>query len=123
MLKRFHKDIYFPDKTKVYKLSHMLNKKSWSFSSHCLENLKYRAFDNAKILQYIRDSKLRPEWIFEYYILGGEIQKICYRIPYSHSDIILVVSRDKHIITVYLNSKNDNHETLNKNLYQTKEAV
>jgi len=116
---RFHKDIYFPDIVKIEKLNELLNKKSWKFSSHCLENLKYRAIDNASILNHIKNLKLDAKNVFEYYLFGNEIEKLCYRIPYSHSDIILVVSRYKSIITIYLNSKNDNHETLKKELYQS----
>jgi hypothetical protein len=46
------------------------------------------------------------------------MEKICYRIPYIKGlDIILVISEEKNIITIYLNSQTDKHETLKKELY------
>jgi len=122
-MKRFHKEIYFPDTVKLKELTARLNNKFWKFSSHSLDNLKYRAMDNASILKHVRDTKLDEENIFEYYRLDEGIEKVCYRIPYSHSDIILVVSKDKTLVTVYLNSKNDNHVTLTQELYQQEEAI
>jgi len=51
----------------------------------------------------------------------GAILKACYRVEYKEYDFILVLSADKTIVTIYVNSKNDSHDTLNKNLYSREE--
>jgi hypothetical protein len=73
----------------------------------------------AGALTYIRGITLKAEQIFEYYLTEArEPEKICYRIPYiSGLDLVLVLSRDKCIITIYLNSREDRHETLKKEIY------
>jgi len=73
-------------------------------------------------LLYIKGLKLEPGQIFEYYLndLTKEPEKVCYRIQYIKAgvDIILVMLESKEIITIYINSSNDKHETLKKELYQ-----
>jgi len=90
-MRRYHKAVYTEPIhwQKLEALTEKLNSLKWSYSGHCLENVKSRAV------------------------------KICYRIPYTEAglDIILVISEDKEIITIYINSIGDNHETLRKNLY------
>jgi hypothetical protein len=64
--------------------------------------------------------KLEPGQIFEYYLndLTKEPEKVCYRVAYNTGiDIILVMAEDKEIITIYINSAEDKHETLNHSLY------
>jgi len=118
-MNRYHKKVYFKHIKELSIFNDNLNAKKWQYSIHALDNLKHRAIDNMAILKYIRDIKLKYDNIFEYYSIDNDIQKACYRIEYIHSDIILIVSKQKCIITIYLNSKNDNHETLKKELYQT----
>ena len=122
-MKRYHEKIYFPDAVMVKELTEKLNSKHirWTYSKHCLENLKYRALDNASILLHIKNLELKAEEVFEYYIKSEKIEKLCYRISYSNLDIILVVSNRKNIITIYMNNKDDKHETLNPEQY-TKES-
>jgi len=56
--------------------------------------------------------------IFEYYAEDTKIFKICYRVKYNEAvDIILVLTENKKIVTIYYNSSNDKHETLKKEIY------
>jgi hypothetical protein len=71
------------------------------------------------LLRHIKNEVLNTEDIFEYYTTDGEIEKVCYRMSYDYYDYILVVSKDKRIVTIYINSKDDTHEGLNKSVYAT----
>jgi hypothetical protein len=120
---RYHKDVYMnPGHFKgLQTFTDRLNWLKWGYSGHCLENLKYRAIDLESILKYIRDLKLESGQIFEYYIndLTNEPEKVCYRVAYNPGiDLVLVINQYKEIITIYINSANDKHETLKKELYQ-----
>jgi len=92
----------------------------WKYSCHSLENVRYRISNLEKLLIFIRELYLKTDNIFEYYLLNGNIEKVCYRINYDDVfDIILVISDKKKIITIYLNNKDDKHFTLKKELYQS----
>ena len=99
-----------------------LNLKNWQYTRHSIDNIKYRAIDLEGLLLFIRGLKLETKFIFEYYIndLTNEPEKVCYRIPYikAGNDLILVMDRNKTIVTIWLNSSYDKHETLKNNLYQ-----
>jgi hypothetical protein len=120
---RFHKKVYTKpeDLERLKTLTEQLNDIIWTHSEHCLDNLKYRIIDIEDILRFIKGVKLEPDQIFEYYLDNKtrEPQKICYRINYNDDiDLILVVSNTKNLITIYINSKDDNHETLKIYLYE-----
>jgi hypothetical protein len=118
---RYHKNVYFNEKDidKLANITQGLNSKTWKFSPHSLDGLKYRMIDLENVLRYIKDIILCYESIFEYYANeNGAIEKICYRINYKNGvDIILVLTPDKTVVTIYINTSNDNHETLKKYLY------
>lgn len=120
-MNRYHVKCYIPeaDKKRLEIFTSQLNILKWTYTDHCIDNLKYRTIKLEDILLYIKDLKLRHEDIFEYYTNeSGYIIKLCYRIPYTeNTDLILVIGSDKNIITIYINEKNDTHITLNKNLY------
>ena len=100
-------------------ITEQLNNRDFSYSDHCLDNLKYRFIDLKGILLFIKGIELRAEHIFEYYEENGKIIKLCYRITYNNlQDIILVVTSEKKIVTIYINSVGDNHITLKKELYK-----
>lgn len=96
-----------------------INGKNWQYSKHALDNLKYRAVDSKGILIYIKDLTLDYKAIFEYYTDSiGKVEKSCYRVNYSENlDIILVVDKNKTIITIYINSIDDYHFTLDRSIY------
>ena len=116
-MKRYHRQVYFPLDIDLNDFVNQLNNMDWQYSKHCLDNIKYRVIDIKKLLIFIKDLTLNEADIFEYYF-EKEIEKACFRINYIKDiDIILVVSKEKNIITIYINEKNDKHITLKKELY------
>jgi hypothetical protein len=118
---RYHIKVYTrPEHLKTLKtLTEQLNILKWTWTGHCLDNIRYRITGIEGILRFIKGVRLEPTQIFEYYLTDtGEPIKICYRINYNNDiDLILVVSNTKNLITIYINSKDDGHETLKKELY------
>jgi hypothetical protein len=116
---RYHKNIYFKkeDIQRLINFTDKLNKLDWRYSKHSIDGLNYRAVDVEGLLRYIKGVQLTAGAIFEYYAEGSEIIKVCYRINYGAIDIILVLNEDKLIVTIYLNSATDCHDTLKKNIY------
>jgi len=105
--------------SQLKELTEQLNNRDFSYSEHCLDNLKYRFIDLKGILLFIKGIELKVENIFEYYAEDLKVVKLCYRITYNNlQDIILVLTPEKRIITIYINSVGDNHITLKKELYK-----
>lgn len=122
-MQRYHKKVYFPesDTDNLNTIVDRFNSiEGFGFTDHCLENLKYRAVDSLAVLTFIRDEVyFSVDQVFEYYTLDGVINKVCFRLPYNNGiDLILILSKEKAIITIYINSADDKHETLNESLYQ-----
>lgn len=120
-MNRYHKKVYFPNNAgqKLQAFTDRLNNiENWSYSRHSIDNLKYRVNNIKDILVYLKNLKLDSEQIFEYYEENTEIKKAVYKIDFQGVyDLCLVISDVKNIITVYVNSKGDNHTTLNRGLY------
>ena len=118
---RYHKKVYtiLEHKELLESITEQLNSEQWSYSEHCLDTLKYRVLDIENVLLFIKALTLRAKNIFEYYLTdNGQAEKICYRISYNKTqDIILILSKDKKIISIYLNAVEDEHFTLKKELY------
>jgi hypothetical protein len=118
---RYHKLVYIPEEhiSKLQNITDILNTMQWAYSNHTLDNLKYRAIRIEDILYFIKSLKLLASSIFEYYTDdNGKILKACYRITYTDNiDLILVISKSKEIITIYTNTKDDEHFTLDTSLY------
>jgi len=119
---RFHRQVFFDikdiERLKVF--TDELNSLNWSYTAHCLDNLKHRVIDIEGLLLFIKGLELTAESIFEFYAdeRSADIIKVCYRITWlKNMDIILVVNENKEIITIYMNSKEDNHITLRRELY------
>jgi len=77
-MKRYHKKIYFPHKKEVAQLTQHLNLLSWSYTSHCLNNIQYRVADITDVLRFVKGLELKPETVFEYYKNDNGINKLCY---------------------------------------------
>ena len=120
-MKRYHEKVYFPVNTSdnLKAFNDKLNAMTWTYSLHCLDNIKYRFIDLKEVMTYIKNLKLDYKNIFEYYTEDNDdIIKACYRIKYGIDiDIILVISHNKNIVTIYINTSSDKHVTLNKSLY------
>jgi len=125
-MKRYHCKVFYPDnaKARLRSFTEALQGLTWQYSRHTLQNLKYRSYNVKDILLYIKDLKLDSKDIFEYYADNTGIKKAVYKIDYKGLfDLCIVISDIKNIVTIYINSKNDNHDTLNKNLYVKDEKV
>jgi hypothetical protein len=122
-MRRYHKSVYFDPKdySSLQTFTERLNSIKWRYTAHCLDSIKDRAIDLEGLLLFVKGLKLTLGAIFEYYADDNSryIVKACYRVSYINGlDIILVMNDDKEIITIYLNSSEDLHYTLRKDLYQ-----
>lgn len=122
-MKRYHQKICFPEQydKELNSLTDGFNSgKKFKYTTHAYFNLKQR-FDYMGILKYLAYGIVfNKHDIFEYYTDDNMIVKICYKMGYDGTnDLIIVLDRHKTIITVYLNSKGDNHSTLKNELYST----
>ena len=120
---RYHKNVYFKeaDIKRLKLFTDDLNRLNWQYTAHSIDNLKYRAIDIEALLFFVKGLQLNRDDVFEFYIddISKDIIKACYRVSWQgNSDIILVIGESKQIITIYLNSTEDNHTTLKKELYQ-----
>jgi hypothetical protein len=123
--KRYHKNIYFPfAHYEILSLAcQNLNRLNWSYSSHALDTIKERSLfyeqEITKLLLYIKDLSFSGDNIFEYYTCDDKLTKICFRYHYDNkNDVIIVITPDKKLITIYFNGVDDKHYTLNKDLYE-----
>ena len=126
---RFHKDIFFPSsyessmKTFVEEIVAL---GPLTFSRHAIEKVVDYTFEYGKnffqqFIKTVSRNSLDPEKVFEYYAAKtGKITKACFRYTFDEYpvDIIMVISANGVVITMYVANKNDNHSTLNKNLYK-----
>ena len=113
----YNKQVFFPidHKDKLEQVNTSLNGKKYLFTNHFIEQLKQRFSNIEQVGNFLKDLSLQYENIFEYYIEEGNITKVCYRLQYTkEQDIILVLSNNKTLISIFLNAVNDNHKTLNK---------
>lgn len=119
-MERYHKSLYYPKFDGLNILVNELNQDKCKITSHSLERIKERE-DVETIGNFLKGLTLKENDIFEYYKEGANIEKLCFRIAFnSQKDLILVLSQNKRIITVFFNSKEDNHITLNKENYSLK---
>lgn len=121
-MRRYHKAVYTEPGhwQRLADFTEKLNGLNWRYTGHCLDHIQSRAVDIEGLLRFIKGVRLEAGAIFEYYLdeRTDEPIKVCYRIPYPAGlDIILVMGEDKEIITIYLNSREDKHITLKKELY------
>lgn len=117
-MNRYHKEVYFKHISELQEANNQLNNLEFTYSKHCLNNLRYRIIDLNKLLLFIKNIILNYNDIFEYYEENNNILKLCYRIKFNnYQDIILVLSNNKNIITIYLNNVSDKHYTLKQELY------
>jgi hypothetical protein len=120
---RYHKEVYFPNNSAqtIGALCDYLNQQEWRYTAHSIDNIKLRVINIEDLLYFIKDLKLDYNKVFEFYADDKQnILKFCYRFNYKKLyDVILVISDNKELITIYINSINDRHDTLKKYLYAT----
>jgi len=122
-MERYHRELGIPEVhlKRLEELNAKFNSgKRFGRTSHAFERLNQR-FDYLSILDYLANKvEFKAEDIFEVYVDNEAVQKVCYRLDYENGqDLILVLTKDKAIVTLYINVKGDNHSTLRKELYNT----
>ena len=127
MENRYHKEVGF-DKNHQQDLIDLIHKfnseKRFGRTTHAFHRLNER-FDYVGILNYLANKvEFHYGQVFEYYVKkeSNLISKICFKIeyqtsPYQTQDLILVLTRAKDIVTLYINATGDNHRTLKTELY------
>lgn len=121
-LLRYHRNIFFPNtfEEDVKSFLEEINKNNWRFGFHSIRKLLQVNKDISNtILKKIYRYRIQIEDIFEvYYISGGGISRVCMRISLTdQDDLILVVDKEKVIVTMYINSKTDKHDSLDTSEY------
>jgi len=118
---RYHKKVFTKQEhiDKLHIFTQKLNGKKWRYTRHALDKIKYRDSDLESVLRFIKDAKLNADDVFEYYLNDiGNIRRACYRLKFNAlNDIVIVIGKRKQLITMYYNSTDDEHETLQKELY------
>lgn len=124
---RFHKSIYFPDWAENSLnefISEISGGSGLSFSVHALTRvIEYTDEYGKSLLRFliksIKKNPLDINEIFEFYSSGEQVKRVCFRCLSEELavDLILVISRDSTVITVFVTKKGDNHENMNQNLY------
>ena len=83
-----------------------------SFSTHSLIELG-KEIEAVRIGQALVNYQLNFDDCFEIAVDNGRIKKLGFRIKSGEFDIIAIISREKSLITVFINQASDNHKTLN----------
>lgn len=127
-LKRYHRELYFPpwaNKSFIAFVEGVHTHGSITFSLHALEkSLEYSIDYGRNLVKFlsriIRGDVFKNGSVFEFYAADEEIKKACLRITSNESpvDLVLVVSADGVIVTVFVTKKEDNHSTMDETLYE-----
>ena len=127
-MKRYHKDVFFPgwaDKSLIKFSEDVRSHGSISFSLHSLEKTTEYAFEYGRrfvkfLAKVVRADVFKVGNVFEFYAIDEEIKKACYRMNSVDSpvDLAIVISADGVVVTDFVISKADNHDTLDKSLYE-----
>lgn len=139
-----HKDVFMPNEVQSTARNLQQNITGYTYSMHMKQHLQERedrshdyfnkiVSDCLETLKYQQREVFEVELSKDYYYFGKSgwfITKYCCRIPYNASQDLVVAIRpyyDKKtkeidfsknkIVTAWLNAKNDNHITVDKNNY------
>ena len=132
-MKRYHKNILFPEwvnssferfRTTIY------NSGPLSFSSHSLNKIIGYVGDYGKIVfmdsinNILKSGAVTEKLMFEFYANDRDIVKGVFRyiLPGLPIDLVMVISVNCTIVTVYIVNKDDSHLDLRKDLYVRKES-
>lgn len=127
-LKRFHRQIFFPKWTEESLRAFLIEVRthgSLTLSIHAVEkSWEYGTEYGRKFLKFmlgmIRGEALRRGELFEFYAYDQEIRKACFRVASEDLpvDLVVVISADGVVVTVWTINKKDNHDTLDEELYE-----
>jgi len=110
---RYHKEVYFPEAAKGVSIATLLRHSRHARAE--AQNDKHGAFELPQVL----DS--RKADLFEVTMQAGRVVIGAFRQDYDDAhDIVLVVNLvTSTLITAWLNSKDDQHQTLRREVYAT----
>lgn len=116
---KYHKEIgFYPcHVAEVKAILKAFEYKRLTFSRHGLQELMNEV-EAVNIGKFLKDYTFTFENVFEIAISQGILEKIGFRISFNEFDLICILSRDKSIITIWTNKKEDQHFTLNIKNYQ-----
>jgi hypothetical protein len=127
-LSRFHEQVYFPSwaDSSIKKFLEGLNSRSSVlFTLHSVERVAlYNKRYGRKLLKFLAKSVKRGSFkssqIFEFYSKNETIKKACFRLSFDGFpvDLVLVISADATIITIFPVNKDDFHDSLDLELYE-----
>lgn len=121
-MKRYHKGIYFPRNSAdlLREFCKKLNDSSERrFSNHLLDNM-YDDPSGKSVYELFSNIWFSADEIFEFVSLDGEVDKACFRVPYTDEyDIIFSISKGGVFITYYYNKVDDLHTSLKREVYNT----
>ena len=117
-MQKYHKDIGFLP-CHVADAKGLINDLKWrkiSFSRHSLKSLSDE-LEAVKIGRFLIDYDLNLNDVFELAYNAGKLEKIGFRVNFGENDIVFILSREKRIITLWTNKKEDCHYTLDVTKY------
>lgn len=127
-LNRYHRDIYFPnwhEKALTKFIENIVANGSITFSIHALEKYTEYCYNYGRnlfkhLVKSVKKSSLDISNIFEFYAKEDYVQKACFRYTFGEFpvDLILVISADGVVITMYDTKKGDSHTTMDRKLYE-----
>jgi len=120
IIKRYNKKVFFPlsEKQALISTIKSLNNTQWkSLSLHARERLRTKFNNDILLIQFIGKLKFDYNSLFEYYVINGKIDKLCFEYIFNGYRLKLVINSNKSLITLWSNNINDVHSTLDKSLY------
>lgn len=122
-LDRYHVDVYVPPWgfDGIVSFLEETSKKELIYSKHAKKKL--RRISNGAVKEFMASFQLIPELaidrIFEFYGHEDNVRKVClrYNVDNTKYDLVYVISNTGKIVTIYVIDTNDEHLTLNRNLY------
>jgi hypothetical protein len=123
LLKRYHRTIFLPNtfQNDLEKVLTSFSRKQWLWGFHAVRKLVDSTDKETakKIVEKVYHLVVSPENVFEVYYRGDDIEKFCVRVSLTKLlDLILVVTKNKTLVTIYVNMKANKHEELDETHYR-----
>lgn len=128
ILKKYHRDIFFPEwseESKAVFLKTLRRNGGVTISIHSMEKIVNYCFTYGRqmlkfLLKSMKRAGLDSASIFEFTADDRRITKACFRFSFQEFpvDLVLVISADGNIITVFTTNKGDNHDSMNTEIYE-----
>ena len=128
--KRFHREVYFPPwaEESVQEFIQAIDKQGYiTFSLHSVKKVvQYTKSYGTEFFRHVeialRRGRLSSGEVFELYSNDKSIRKACFRFSFEGFpvDIVVVLSKEGTVVTIYITDKEDNHSSLDSSLYEKK---